>query len=95
MTSKPYDPLIGLAVAAAAAFFIWYVLGVWTVVWVFGLLLYGIVILKLWFSNSVAAKVLSVVLMPAILLIYLVPRRTKRAIQYRSTAGQYGGNKRQ
>jgi hypothetical protein len=93
--SKPYDALIGLAVVAAAAFVIWYILGIWTVIWVFGLLLYGIVILNLWSSKSIAAKALAIVLMPAILLVYLVPKSTRRVIQSGSTGGYFGRDNKQ
>lgn len=42
----------------------------------------GCLVLFLWEKNSRAAKVLAVILMPALLLTYLLPRKLKRAIQH-------------
>jgi hypothetical protein len=42
----------------------------------------GCLVLFLWEKKSRAAKVLAVILMPAVLLTYLLPRKLKRAIQH-------------
>ena len=86
--SKPNDAFIGLAVVAFAASVIWYALGLKVVLWVLWIFLFGAVVLHLWSSKSVTARVLAVVLMPAVLLVYLIPKSTKRGIHARGEANE-------
>lgn len=81
MKSKPDDAIVGLAVVAVAALLVWYALGLKILLWVFGLFLFGTVVLHLWSSKSIALRFLAVVLMPAVLLIYLIPKKSKHGVQ--------------
>lgn len=94
MERTPNDGLIGLAVVAAAGLVIWNVFGLSVLLWIFSLLLWGIAVLKLWSSKFVAAKVLAVILMPAILLVYLTPKNTGRLPHATSRRDRGSGNDR-
>ncbi|XHS77839.1 hypothetical protein ACFJGW_19295 [Burkholderiaceae bacterium UC74_6] len=81
MKSKPNDALVGLLVVTALVLMTWCTLGFRTLLWLISLFLFGALILYLWSSKSVGVRMLAVVLMPAILLVYLIPKDTRRAMQ--------------
>lgn len=74
------DIVIGGSLLAGVCAWLLIALGPMALVWLGVTVALTWLVLDLWFSGSEWRRVLAVVLMPALLLVYLMPSRYKRAI---------------
>ncbi len=79
MKTQQLDVLIGLMVVAFGALLIWLAFGLPALMWVVMACVLGSLVLYLWSRESRWARGLAILLMPAILLTYLVPKNTRTA----------------
>lgn len=85
-----HDVAIGAAVIALLAAAVGWAAGLHALVYVAILVPFGALVLYLWTRPSRWARALAIVLMPGILLIYLLPQRTRLAMEKKKPATRTG-----
>ena len=85
-----HDVAIGAAVVTLLAALIGWAAGLHGLIYVAVLVPFGALVLFLWTRPSRWARALAIVLMPGILLIYLLPQKTRHAIAQKKPATRTG-----
>ncbi len=81
MKMGPYDQVLGISVALLIALAMWGAGGASGLAYFIWLCVMARLALTLWAQQSHASRVLAAILLPAVLLTCLLPRRLKRAIR--------------
>lgn len=75
MNKHSNDVALGALVLGAFGLFIWAISGLLGILFFVGLIITGAVVIRLFESELELAKVLAIVMLPALLLTYLKPKR--------------------
>ncbi len=81
MAAKTADKILGLTALSMLASALLFAGGAFALAYAASLWATGALALFLWRKNSLAARALATILMPAVFLVLLLPRDLKRAIR--------------